>query len=440
MSIPFMAFHLTKKYVGTKEGLIALPVFWITFEYFHHNWEGPWVWLTLGNAFANYPPLVQWYEYTGRLGGSLWVIIINILIFRLVTTLVIRREKPGNIIPAMLPLDLVLMIPVLFSVFRYLSRHEDYSPVHITAVQPNIDPYKKFDEISPREQLNQLLQLATEGIDSTTRLLVAPETALTEDIWENDLSRSNSIKELTEFLKKYPNLKIVIGASTYRLFEPNEQLSESARKFRDADEYYDAYNTAFFLDTTGRILIHHKSKLVVGSEKLLFSWLFKPLENFALDLGGTSGTLGVQQTRNPFLSSDGKISVVPSVCYESVFGEYTGEYLRNGGGIIAVITNDGWWGNTPGYKQHFAFARILAIEHRRSIVQSANTGISGFINQRGDVISRSEWWQPVALKETLNENQKLTPYTRYGDFLGRISSFISLLLFGWTVVNRIKRK
>ena len=52
-------------------------------EYLHLNWDLSWPWLTLGNGFANSPNLVQWYEFTGFLGGSLWVLLMNFLLFRL---------------------------------------------------------------------------------------------------------------------------------------------------------------------------------------------------------------------------------------------------------------------------------------------------------------------------------------------------------------------
>src|SRR5690606_16306935 len=87
----------------------------------------------------------------------------------------------------------------------------------------------------------------------------------------------------------------------------------------------------------------------------------------------------------------------------------------------------GWWKNTAGYKQHAAYARLRAIETRRSIARSANTGISMLINQRGDVLKQTEWWVPAAIAGELRLNSELTFYVKHGDFLARVAAGIALL-------------
>jgi apolipoprotein N-acyltransferase len=96
--------------------------------------------------------------------------------------------------------------------------------------------------------------------------------------------------------------------------------------------------------------------------------------------------------------------------------------------MLFIITNDGWWKNTSGHRQHFQYARLRAIEFRKCVARSANTGISGFINQRGDVLQSTEWWQPAVIAETLHLNRKVTFYAHYGDYIGFVSAFISALL------------
>ena len=128
--------------------------------------------------------------------------------------------------------------------------------------------------------------------------------------------------------------------------------------------------------------------------------------------------------------------MAPVICYESIFGEYVTGYVQKGAELIFIITNDGWWKNTPGYKQHMSFARLRAIETRRSIARSANTGISCFINQRGDVSQPTGWWVDAAIKGTINANDEITFYVKYGDYIARISLFVSALL----LLNLVVRK
>ena len=80
MATIWWLFHLMKRRFRLL-GDLSLIVFWISFEYLHYNWEIQWPWLTLGNGFANQAKLVQWYEYTGVLGGSLWILTVNLLFF-----------------------------------------------------------------------------------------------------------------------------------------------------------------------------------------------------------------------------------------------------------------------------------------------------------------------------------------------------------------------
>jgi len=122
------------------------------------------------------------------------------------------------------------------------------------------------------------------------------------------------------------------------------------------------------------------------------------------------------------------IPIGTAICYESVYGEYCTGYVKAGAEALTVITNDAWWGNTPGYQQHLRYASLRAIETRRDIARCANTGISAIINQRGDILSESTWWQKQVLKGTINLNTKETVFVREGDVIGKLCTFLFLLL------------
>jgi apolipoprotein N-acyltransferase len=101
--------------------------------------------------------------------------------------------------------------------------------------------------------------------------------------------------------------------------------------------------------------------------------------------------------------------------------------VKNGANLLFIITNDGWWKNTNGYKQHFYFAFLRAIETRRPVARAGNTGISAFIDIKGRVISKTEWWTEATLKGTLTAETKLTPYVKYGDWLYKVGTFSALI-------------
>jgi len=202
--------------------------------------------------------------------------------------------------------------------------------------------------------------------------------------------------------------------------------------------YYESYNTAMVVGVDQTPAFIHKSKLVPGVEVIPFSNYFPFLEELSIQNGGTSGTLGIEEEPRIFLMDE--LSIAPVICYESIYGDWVAQQCRKGANLICIITNDGWWKDTPGYKQHLSFATLRAIENRRAVVRSANTGTSCFINQRGDISHATEWWVEDVIRSTVNLNSEQTFYTTYGDVLGRSFGFVAVLLLLYTFVKRFKNK
>jgi apolipoprotein N-acyltransferase len=150
--------------------------------------------------------------------------------------------------------------------------------------------------------------------------------------------------------------------------------------------------------------------------------VFDKLVALAVDLGGVSGSLGSENKGHQFVMED-KI-ITPLICYESIYGD-----LKKGKtNLIAIITNDGWWKNTAGYRQHFAYARLRAIEQRKTIIRSANTGISGVIDTKGEIVQITKWNEKVCLTSIVSLNNEETFYYKFGDYIGRLSVFVAALL------------
>jgi apolipoprotein N-acyltransferase len=178
--------------------------------------------------------------------------------------------------------------------------------------------------------------------------------------------------------------------------------------------------------------------LVPGVEIIPFSKYLPFLEQLSIDNGGTTGSLAIEKEPQVLQTEGATISSL--ICYESICGGMLAEQCRKGSEAVFVITNDGWWGDTPGYKQHMSFSRLRAIESRRYVARAANTGISCIINQRGDVVQQTKWWVPAVLKGTIQKNKELTFYSRYGDIMGRSFVFVSAMLLLFTFVKFFKKR
>lgn len=441
MAFVFYIFHLSKvKLFGNKRGIAILLFYWVTWEYFHMNWQLTWPWLSLGNAFASQYKWIQWYEYTGTLGGTVWVFIVNFLLFAAISS-----GRNGNwlkLIKNSLALVLFLVGPIIFSYYIYNHYAEVQNPVEVVVVQPNIDPWNEEFSLPHQVIIDRNLKLAESLITDSTRFVISPESAIQEGVWEHQLNYSSSIAAIRRFIKSFPDVAYVIGASTWRMIEKKEKKSNAARKLSDSDRYYYSYNTAFLIDNSGYIQLRHKSMLTPGVERMPSYGILKPLEKLAINLGGVSGTLGWDDAPVVFQPARQDTKVAAVICYESVFGDYVAQFVRQGAELIFVITNDGWWGNTPGYRQHLLFSVLRAVETRRDVARSANTGVSAIINQKGDILQHTKYWTPTALKATINKNDKITFYVKYGDYLARIAAFVSglLLLISFTQGYLRKRK
>jgi apolipoprotein N-acyltransferase len=449
MCLPWTGFRYVKKRMGAKFGYPALVVLWLTFEYIHLNWELSWPWLTLGNSFASHPDWVQWYEFTGTSGGSLWILLTNILVFRCLTiSLSIPLTTPHSTSPrkwkgpaawlgAVLILPLALSLVLKPSVIDSTDTTGRQNAYHVVIVQPNIDPYdEKFVAGSQEAQLQKLIRLSESKMDSATVLVVWPETAVPVQINEDDMKSNFFMAPIWDFLRRHPSINLLTGVEGFRFYTAQNKTPFSS-KVPETDKYAETYNSAVLMDS-GSFQAYHKSKLVPGVETLpSFLRFMTPLfEKF----GGTGGGYARQPERTVLNTTNHSFHIAPAVCYESIYGEFMTAYIRNGADLIAVITNDGWWGNTAGYRQHENYARLRAIETRRWLVRSANTGVSCFIDPAGKVIDPQPWDKTAVAVLNIPALHTMTFYTRYGDILSRAAIAGTILLIIWSLALLIRKR
>ena len=442
MSAVFVLFSAIKKRIHKSWGVWLLVPLWIGWEHAHTLWDLTWTWLTIGNVFAFNTNWIQWYEYTGTSGGTLWVLTTNILVFQ-----VIKKQNNLKIFSKpVLKIAAIIALPILLSftiLVMYTLKQADSVTKKMTEdviiVQPNIDPYNAKFSMDYQSQFLKALTLISGKITGETNYLVLPETFITDDLNEESIAQREPIQWFKDsLLKKFPNLKIITGGNTYVFYEDEKQKTATSRKDERSGKYYDVFNSAIYLDKN-RVDVYHKSKLVPGVERMPFPALLKPLESLAINMGGTMGSLGMQDQRTVFSDSAGTLKIAPVVCYESVYADYVTGYIRNGANFIFIITNDGWWEDTPGYIQHLNYAKLRAIENRRQIARCANTGISCFINEFGTISEASNWWEEAVIEKKMLPNNELTFFSRFGDLISYTALTLSILLILWFLFLLFKK-
>ena len=451
MSTIFGLFRLSKKkFTGTLP-YIFLMVTWIAWERFYFDAEISWPWLVLGNSFARTTWAIQWYEFTGSLGGSLWIWLSNLGIFGLLVSLSDGSWSTWNMkakSAAVIGMAALLIAPPAISGVigkEYKDSMHAEEMLDVLIVQPNIDPYNKFQALT-QDQQNAILEgmitkeLEYRKSDSTAAplLVLTPET-FTSDIIVGQYERSRTWRRFTSLLESYPNVNMLFGASAYDYINSQEAPSYTARDLGQG-LWVESHNSALMIDGSRRTEIFHKSKLVVAVEHTPYPRFFCPIDNM---LGGVMGRC-VGQDEITLLNvkdTEGKqIPIGCAVCYESVYGEYYTDYIRKGARAMTIITNDAWWGDTPGYRQHLSYASLRAIETRRAIARCANTGISAIISPAGEIMQPTPWWEQAVIKGQIPLRDDITFFVSHGDITGRVCSFIHWLLLLALIVRFITRR
>ncbi len=437
MAILMVIYHSIAKRATINISLLFLMCLWMAFEKLHLGWGFSWPWLNLGNGFSEYFTWIQWYEYTGTFGGTLWVWLVNILIYKLILKYQLQKSLKSLKSNAIIILS-VIILPIAISLTIYYTYTIKGEPMNVIALQPNIDPYSEKYNVPNEDIADLLLKLTDSKINPQTDLVVAPETVFADNVKINELEKAYFKRKLDVYISEHPNISILTGISFVN-FITDKALVKKQSNYHRSGFWYDDYNSAMLLNTSDSVQLYHKSKLVVGVETLPYQEILKPLiGDFMIDLGGTLAMKTTQEERSVFTSTNPNLKVGPIICYESVYGEFVTGYVQNGANVLAIITNDAWWGETQGHKQHLSYARLRAIETRRDIVRSANTGISALINAKGEITASLAYGTQGALSGTVITNNKITFYTRAGDYIARTAIFIALFVFLITMFRKEK--
>ena len=437
-AIVFSCFSWAKTRLPNRSAYLFLIALWLAFEKLHLSWDFSWTWLNLGNVFSENIYWIQWYEYTGVFGGSLWVLVINVWLFNVF--------KNHNTILGYKPLArkmiaplIFIALPIAFSLYLYEKVEEGSKDIKVLLLQPNIDPYNTKYSLTNSSFIDLWKKQVQPFYSDSLDYILSPETYFAEGYGE-ELREFNGTKlheELQQELAKIPLTQYITGIQFYDLYAQEKAPSLTANLIRKG-LWADYYNSALAEQSNEIFQIYHKSKLVVGVENMPFKSVLKPLlGDVLLNFGGTVASRVTQKKRAVFSHTNSKLKAAPIICWESIFGEFVTGYVNEGATFLAVISNDAWWGETPGHKQLFSYTRLRAIETRRDIARSANTGISSIINAKGEIINQTSYNTKTTLSGKLSSRTNLTFYVRFGDIIARWSVFVAGLFFLLALSRRI---
>ncbi len=446
LSIPIVAFTFIRRNLSFKTAIFTFPFIWVSFEYLHSISEFAFPWLTLGNALTYDLSLIQFASLTGVYGLSFWLLWINVIVFVLIVKLMLKEWEPKSIktIACLGLIALLYLIPKISGsvIISNANENTQHTNLKIAVIQPNIDPWEKWNIVTQEEQLDLYLRMS-DSVSKNTDLIIWAETAIPYYILMPQYrTYFEKVKNRIDTL----NVALFTGFPDIHIYKENEQPPRSAKKMMYSEERYDSYNSSFLLiPKSDRLQKYSKIRLVPFSERVPYADFLNFLD--FLEWGVGIGGWGIGKDTTVFelpLENRSNVKFSNMICYESIYPTFVAGFVRKGAQFLTIITNDSWWGDTFGAYQHQRYAVLRAIENRRWIARCANGGISCFIDPYGRVYDETKMYTTATIEHEIQAREELTVYTKFGDVLAEVclffSGFILMAGFGQKFYKFIRRK
>lgn len=391
---------------------------WVSYEFLHHNWDLAWPWLTLGNGWSNLTGAIQFISVTGVLGVSFWIVLSAALFYHYI----LKQDK--SILYS--AITFFIVFPV-FSLLSFVAMPQDEGDsLSVVIIQPNSDSYQPYGGLSSLDELlDKLLRQSAEIVSEDTDVIIWPENAIESSL----LIQNRYFNRIRDSLRVW-NTELITGSGFVEYFDENNR--PPVVRTTGNGNSYNVFNAAFNLHPSEENEVYRKGKLVPIVERFPFVEFFQKTDFLGLvDWGGLMGYGLGQEPVNFEINSHRTPALI---CYDSVFPGWVNRFVQDGADFITIITNDGWWGDSNGHIQHFAYARLRAIEQRRWVARSANNGISGIISPDGKVQHQTEYWTDDAFSFTIYTSTSKTFYARFGEWFGQLMLIIA---FGGFIVYGI---
>ena len=419
MSLNLVIFALLVRWLKKRFGApiaLSAPFVWTAIDYLHAHGDLAFTWGQLAYSLTHYPVWLQTASFTGAYGITLWLVAINSLIYVLVKKLASRSRA---LYPAVFLL-ILLAGPLLWGLIRYRLESrpaERAGEIRVSYIQPSIPQPEKWLAGMRDSTFRLLGNLSLSESAGRPELVVWPEAAAPSYLRTNRYHQAMT-GEIARELDAY----LLTGAPDYS-------------EHRD-DRSHDSYNSAFLFNPDGEIIeSYHKIRMVPISERMPWEDIFPRLKD--IDVGGSHFTPGDRHV----VFTAGKERFGLLICFESIFPELSRRLVLNGARFLINISNDAWFERTTAVYQHSSFLVLRAIENRREVVRSANTGISAFYDRLGRSRKVSELDETISATDTVKTYNQLTFYTRHGDWPAHLSwtLVIFMLLLSWLPV-KVKNK
>ncbi len=461
--LPILLYDATRRRYGALSALIALPVYWIGFEYLHSVGDLSFPWLNLFNTQTYNLLYIQFIEFTGSYGLSLAILLVNILLYVLIRYKIVFGAKIALATNALgvkkkiqiycvAGISVIMILPYLYGMLVNPFPIKGGRGVNVTIIQPNINPWAKW-QANARAVTDSMYHSSMTALaknSTASDLLIWPETAITYPL---TIARTaEDLQDLYGFINRI-GIPVLTGIPDREEYEKGrDSIPSDAKATASPDLFYRDWNSAllFYKEPSGKFNYqrYHKQKLVPFGERVPFVDAIPVLGDiFKWGVGLGSWNTGKNYDVFALPYKGGSISQIDTarfctmICYESVYPDFVREFVQRGAEFITIVTNDGWYGKSSGPHQHNQYAVLRAIENRRWVARSANTGISSVIDDRGNIVEETELMTSASISTRIPLKRELTLYTRIGDVIAIPFMWVTLAsAFFFFLMGLIQRR
>ena len=434
MLINSTLYYLSRKVFKKDFSLFFFPMFWVTGEYILTLTDLKFPWLTIGHGLAEFTSFIQIADIVGAFGLSFIVLWINIFVYKAIRSF---KESPKyGLIQFSIAASIFILI-IVYGFTQISSSIGNDKKIKVGIIQPNIDPWNKWELGGLDQILNNYFELSQKCVDEGAKLIVWPETALPVYLLSGTYTKE--VDSIYSFLRKN-NVALLTGMPDFRIYDTNPPKTA---KYSEAGNYYYAtYNSILLLQPNStEIQRYGKIHLVPLGEHTPFIDQLPFLGDLLKWGVGISGwNVGQDTTVFKFVGEKDTIKIGGLVCYESVFPTFPNYFVERGAEFLTVVTNDSWYGKLSGPYQHKEFANLRAVENRRTVIRCANGGVSCLINKFGVAEVETEMFTCTYLVVDVPLNNEKTFYTQNPLIIPVLSSAFGLWIFGINVLMWIKKK
>lgn len=438
--IPTYIYYRIRLRFSYNISIFLFPFIWAGWEYFHSLGEFSYPWLAIGNTQIYNTYWIQFIDITGIFGASFLIASFNAILFHFLRNINIKAylTKPGLNLKWLLLLLFLVLIPLFYG-YKAEKKYSDINvktqEVTIGIIQPNKYPWAKWDggsinQVETMMMLTDSIQSISEDID----LFLWPETSILS-IPRNGFNTGENMGFLGRWVD-YNNYSLLSGFVHRYEYDEGEKRQVTSRQYSDFSGWYEHFNSSIMLNPKGKPQIYHKMKLTPFAERVPNVEYLTFLKDFIKwGVGISTWGIGLEQKTLKMADSTELASII---CIESIYPNFCRNFANMGAEFFTIITNDSWYDFTPGPEQHFIIARMRAIENRRYIARSANSGVSGFIDAFGDEFNRMNQYIRGATVGRIKKISEKSFYTRNGDIFVKVITLVALVFWLFSFLKKRK--